>query len=65
MSHQPVAEATTYTKHNRRTSISSEGFEPAIPAVERPQTYALDRRTTGIGLSSLLLQLIECEVALV
>ena len=26
-----------------------EGFEPAIPATERPQTHALDRAATGIG----------------
>jgi hypothetical protein len=65
MSDQPVAKATTYTKHNKRTSIYSAGYEPAIPVVDRPQTYALDRRTTGIGLSSLLLQLIEYVVALV
>ena len=26
------------------------GFEPAIPASELPQTYALDRGATGIGL---------------
>ena len=25
------------------------GFEPAISAVEQPQTYALDRSATGIG----------------
>ena len=25
------------------------GFEPAIPASERPQTYALDRSATGTG----------------
>ena len=25
------------------------GFEPAIPANERPQTHALDGTTTGIG----------------
>jgi hypothetical protein len=25
------------------------GFEPAIPAIKRPQTYALDRAATGIG----------------
>jgi hypothetical protein len=25
------------------------GFEPAIPAVKWPQTYALDRKATGIG----------------
>ena len=26
------------------------GFEPAIPAGERPQTHALDRAATGIDL---------------
>ena len=25
------------------------GFEPTIPASERPQTYALDRAATGTG----------------
>jgi hypothetical protein len=25
------------------------GFEPAIPAIKRPQTYALDSAATGIG----------------
>jgi hypothetical protein len=25
------------------------GFEAAIPASERPRTYALDRAATGIG----------------
>jgi hypothetical protein len=25
------------------------GFEPAIPATKRPQTYVLDRAATGIG----------------
>ena len=25
------------------------GFEPAIPASEQPQTYALDRAATGLG----------------
>ena len=32
-----------------QTSMSPAGFEPAIPAGERPQTYALDRVATGIG----------------
>ena len=38
MRDQLVAEAATYTTHNkhkRRTSVSSARFEPAIPAVER------------------------------
>jgi tetrahydromethanopterin S-methyltransferase subunit F len=29
--------------------MSSEGYEPAIPPSERPQTHALDRAATGIG----------------
>ena len=29
------------------------GFEPAIPASEKPETYALDRAATGTGLCSL------------
>ena len=31
--------------------MSSAGFEPAIPASERPLTRALDRAATRIGLS--------------
>jgi hypothetical protein len=26
------------------------GFEPAVSAVERPQTYGLDRAATGTGI---------------
>jgi hypothetical protein len=33
----------------RQTSMPPVGFEPAIPARARPQTYALDRTATGIG----------------
>jgi hypothetical protein len=29
--------------------MPSAGFEPAIPATKRPQTYALERAATGIG----------------
>jgi O-acetylhomoserine/O-acetylserine sulfhydrylase-like pyridoxal-dependent enzyme len=29
--------------------MTIEGFEPAVPAFEQLQTYALDRRATGIG----------------
>jgi hypothetical protein len=29
--------------------MPSAGYEPAIPATKRPQTYALDRAATGIG----------------
>ena len=31
------------------------GFEPAIPAGERPQTYALDRAAVGIDCISITL----------
>ena len=37
------------TTHPTQTSMPPAGFEPAIPAGERPQTYALDRTATGIG----------------
>ena len=30
------------------------GFEPAIPASERPQTYALDRVASGTGTSQII-----------
>jgi hypothetical protein len=34
---------------NGRLCMPSWGFEPAITAIEWPQTYALDRGATGIG----------------
>ena len=51
--HQFSAEAATYTTHNKHkrwTSMLSVGFKPTIPAIELPQTYALDRTATGISL---------------
>ena len=39
----------THNTHNRQTSMPPVGFEPTISAVERPQTYALDRAGTGTG----------------
>jgi hypothetical protein len=47
------AETSTCTAHNYRktqTSMPPAEFEPAIPASERPQTHALDRAATGIGI---------------
>jgi hypothetical protein len=35
----------------RQISISPEGFEPAIPGRERPQTHALGRAAAGIGIA--------------
>ena len=41
---------TTHNTHNRHTSMPPAGFEPTIPSSERPQTHALDRAATGIGI---------------
>jgi hypothetical protein len=52
MSDQLVAEATTYTTHNkhrRRTSMLFVGFELAIPVIKQLQTYALDHTATRIN----------------
>jgi hypothetical protein len=39
------------TQHQQETDIHNPvGFEPAIPASERPQTHALDRAATRIKL---------------
>jgi hypothetical protein len=38
-----LAEAATYTTHNkhkRRTSVPLTRFEPAVPAIEQRHTYA-------------------------
>jgi hypothetical protein len=45
-----------HNRHNRRTSMFSTGFKPAIPAIQRLQTYALDRTATKIPM---LLQLFQ------
>jgi hypothetical protein len=41
------------TQHisTRQTTMPSAGFEPAIPATKRLQTYALEHMATGIGTS--------------
>ena len=59
-SDQPVAQRplpdNTQNTYNRQTSMSSAGFEPAIPVGDRPQTQDLDRSPTGIGNLNLLLK---------
>jgi hypothetical protein len=51
-SDQPVP-GTCTRQHSQETVIHAPaGFVPAIPTSERPQTHALDRATTGIGLSN-------------
>jgi hypothetical protein len=55
--HQPVEELATYTEHNKhnvQTYPPSAGFEPAIPAIDEPQNYALNHTTTGIGYVDIL-----------
>jgi hypothetical protein len=49
---ESVAEAATYTIHNKhkgRISVPSAGFEHAIQAIQQLQTYALDGTPIGIG----------------
>jgi hypothetical protein len=61
-SDQLVTEAATYTSHNKHkklTSMISAGFETAIPATERQQTYALDRTATRIGMRWCLGNILE------
>jgi hypothetical protein len=48
---------TTFNK--RQTSKPPAGFEPTIPASERPQTYPLGCAVTGIGHFSVLCKFIE------
>ena len=40
---------TSHNTHNSQTSMPTAGFEPAIPASERPQTHASDRASSRIG----------------
>jgi hypothetical protein len=39
----------TQITQDNTTDMPRAGFESAIPATKRPQTYALDRAATGIG----------------
>jgi len=40
---------TTLNTHKWQTSMLPAGFEPAIPANERPQTHVVERAATGIS----------------
>jgi hypothetical protein len=42
---RPLRDNTQH--HNRQTSMSLAGFEPAIPASDLPQNHALDHSVTG------------------
>jgi hypothetical protein len=41
---------TTHNTRKRQTSMLSAGFEPTISASDGPQTHALGRAATGIGI---------------
>ena len=43
---RPITETSTHSTHTGQKSMHPEGFYPAIPASERPQTHALDRADT-------------------
>jgi hypothetical protein len=50
---RPISEASTCTtryKHKRQIFMPPAEFEPAIPAIDQPQVYALDCTATGTGL---------------
>ena len=52
MSDQSVAEAATYTSHNkhkRRAPLPPAGFEHAIPGIKRPKTFIFELTATVIG----------------
>jgi hypothetical protein len=50
-SDQPDAENSDNTQLSKETDIHAPaGFEPAISASERQQTYALDRAAARIGI---------------
>ena len=58
---------TTSNTHKRQIPMPPAGFEPTIPASERPQTHALDRAATGISnylclLSHKIHELTACEI---
>ena len=48
----------THNTHNRQTSMAAVAFELTISAGKWPQTYALDRTATGIGLLHIVPRLI-------
>ena len=41
----------TNKTHNRQTTMSPAGFEPAIPAKQRLQMHYLNHSAAGVGLS--------------
>jgi hypothetical protein len=48
---------TTHDIH--QTAMPPPGFEPAIPASERPQSYALDRAAAWIGINVIIVSKLD------
>jgi hypothetical protein len=44
---------TAHNSYKRQTSMPPAGFEPAVPADERPKTHSLDRAANGFNFSSM------------
>jgi hypothetical protein len=49
-SDRPIAQMSDNTQHSQQTFTPLTEYEPAIPTCEWPQTHALDRTATRIGL---------------
>jgi hypothetical protein len=52
---------TTHNTHNRQTSVTGAGFEPAIPASERPETRALERAAQRNSMDSKNIYLMDSK----
>ena len=48
-----ISSDNTQHPQERETTMPTAGFEPAIPASERPQTHTSDRTATGIEFHSM------------
>jgi hypothetical protein len=48
---------TAYNTHKTEASMLLAGFEPTIPAIEQPQTQALERAATEIGKAVFVFQM--------
>jgi len=53
---------TTHNTQHKQTSMPPAGFEPTIPARERPWNHALDREATEMGMLLKYMAIIKREV---
>jgi hypothetical protein len=51
-----------YTRNTTQTSMPPLGFEPTIPASERPQTHTFDRAATRIGRVNTALHILRQQI---